>query len=77
VTLRLTQLLLADDGEVIELRFYVTDQLLSRGLWNIDTNEILLTPPMFAEWEALRKQSPRLQKLFLAQLLQISGQLLG
>lgn len=59
-------------GIIVEIRFYTTTQKLNRGLWNIHTNEILLTEVMYEEWRTIRSKSESSQKCFFDKLEKIS-----
>jgi hypothetical protein len=67
----LTVIFSDDSGDVLTIRFYLTGSELDRGLWNIQTNQVLLTFPMMQEWNSLVKGNHK--KKFFDNLEKISG----
>jgi hypothetical protein len=76
MTLRKTIFLIGHYGEVITVTIYTAENLkYQRGIWDVDTNTIVLTEEIYQQFDVLKNHSE--QRRFFDDLLKVSGTLLA
>ena len=64
----------AGETGVIKIEIFTSDDIDDAGLWNVDSNQVLLSTKLYAEFKSCKTQED--QKKFFSQLRQVSQQLI-
>lgn len=68
---RSTYTIISEEGDAVDIEFYVTDDPMRQGMWDVMSNQVLLTPAMYNEWRLLIGGTRQAQKKFFDGLQQV------